>query len=71
MVLTKSQRTQLNKDILEYLVRSEYLSSAEVFASDICASLDDVDSEGNRLEVKYKAILSLQKKINRLEEEII
>ena len=58
MVLTSNQRNQLNKDILEYLVRSEYLSSAEVFVSDTGANLADVDPEGNRLEFKYKALLS-------------
>ena len=62
---------QLNKDILEYLVRSEYLRSAEVFASDICASLADVDPDGNKLEVKYKALWSYSNKVKKLEEEII
>jgi cell shape-determining protein MreC len=31
--------------------------------------LADVDPEGNRLEIKWKSILTLQKKISSLEEE--
>lgn len=30
----------------------------------------EVDPEGNKLEIKWKSILSLQKKINTLEGEI-
>lgn len=33
-------------------------------------SLADVDPEGNKLEIKWKSILTLQKKINNLEEEV-
>jgi len=33
-------------------------------------SLVDVDPEGNKLEIKWKSILTLQKKINNLEEEV-
>ena len=69
MVLTSKQKDQLNKAILEYLVKYDYASSAEVFAEEIGSSLADVDPEGNRLEIKWKSILSLQKKINTLEEE--
>ena len=32
--------------------------------------MSDVDPDGTKLEVKYKSILSLQKKINKLEEEV-
>jgi len=32
--------------------------------------LTEVDPEGNKLEIKWKSILSLQKKINNLEEEL-
>jgi hypothetical protein len=31
-------------------------------------SLADVDPEGNKLEIKWKSILALQKKITNLEE---
>ncbi len=67
MVLTASQKNQLNRDILEYLVKNEYSKAAESFADEIGSSLADVDPEGNKLELKWKSILSLQKKINNLE----
>jgi len=69
MVLTSKQKDQLNKDILEYLVKNEYKETALKFAEEITVSLADVDPEGNRLEIKWKSILTLQKKIAALEEE--
>jgi platelet-activating factor acetylhydrolase IB subunit alpha len=69
MVLTSKQKEQLNKDMLEYLVKNDYPKTAEVFAQEIEVSLADVDPEGNRLEIKWKSILTLQKKISVLEEE--
>jgi hypothetical protein len=69
MVLTGKQKDQLNKDILEYLVKNDYKESAQRFAEEIAVSLADVDPEGNRLEIKWKSILTLQKKISTLEEE--
>jgi len=70
MVLTTNQKNQLNKDILEYLIKNDYGASAEKFAEEISVSLADVDPEGNKLEIKWKSILTLQKKINNLEEEV-
>lgn len=70
MVLTGSQKNQLNRDILEYLVKNQYVPAAEIFAEMIQISLTEVDPEGNKLEIKWKSILSLQKKINHLEEEL-
>ncbi len=32
MVLTASQKNQLNKDILEYLVKNDYPKTAEIMA---------------------------------------
>ncbi len=32
MVLTTNQKTQLNKDLLEYLLNNEYEKTAAVFA---------------------------------------
>lgn len=69
MVLTANQKTQLNKDLLEYLVKNDYTATAEKFAEEISVSLADVDPEGNKLEIKWKSILALQKKITNLEEE--
>ena len=68
MVLTQNQKNQLNKDILEYLVKGQYEKSAQMFAEEIEANLADVDPEGNKLEIKWKSILALQKKISILEE---
>ena len=70
MVLTASQKNQLNRDILEYLVKNDYSKAAETFAEEIGISLADVDPEGNKLELKWKSILSLQKKITNLEEQV-
>lgn len=70
MVLTTTQKAQLNKDILEYLVKNDYNKSSEIFSEEINVSLADIDPEGTKLEVKYKSILSLQKKINNLEEQV-
>ena len=67
MVLTQNQRTQLNKDILEYLSNNEYKKTAEVFAEESDLSLAEIDSEGKKMEIKWKSILSLQKKITTLE----
>ena len=49
MVLTQNQRSQLNKDILEYLLKSEYARSAEIFSEEIGVQLSEVDPEGNKL----------------------
>lgn len=43
MVLTSKQKDQLNKDILEYLVKSDYKDTAQKFADEIGCSLADVD----------------------------
>jgi predicted RNase H-like nuclease (RuvC/YqgF family) len=51
------------------LVKNEYGEAAQKFAEQIAVSLADVDPEGNRLEIKWKSILTLQKKITALEEE--
>ena len=32
MVLTSKQKDQLNKDILEYLVKNDYKEAAQIFA---------------------------------------
>jgi platelet-activating factor acetylhydrolase IB subunit alpha len=70
MVLTANQKNQLNRDILEYLVKNDYSATGEKFAEEIGVSLADIDPEGNKLEIKWKSILSLQKKINNLEDEL-
>ena len=42
-MLTQNQKVQLNKDILEYLVKNSFASTAEIFAEEINAILADVD----------------------------
>ena len=49
MVLTSNQKNQLNKDILEYLVKNEYPQTAEVFSEEISVPLAEVDPDGNKL----------------------
>ena len=70
MVLTQSQKTQLHKDFLQYLVNNDLPQTAEVFAEQAGLSIGDVDPEGKKLEIKWKSILSLQKKINTLQEKV-
>ena len=41
-----------------------------MFADEAELNLDGIDPEGNKLEIKWKSILSLQKKINNLEDKI-
>lgn len=66
MVLTQTQKSQLHKDILEYLANNEFPKTASIFADEAELSLENVDPEGNKLEIKWKSILSLQKKITNL-----
>ena len=66
MVLTQSQKTQLHKDFLQYLVNNDFPKTAQIFADEAELSIDAVDPEGKKLEIKWKSILALQKKINIL-----
>ena len=43
MVLTQTQKTQLHKDLLEYLVNNDYPKTAEVFAEEVELSIDSVE----------------------------
>ena len=70
MVLTQNQKTQLNKDILEHIANNGYSKSAEIFAQQAEIQLNEVDPEGKKLEIKWKSILSLQKKITMLEQKV-
>jgi hypothetical protein len=69
-MLTQSQKAQLHKDILEYLANNQFQKTAETFASEAQLLLSDVDSEGNKMVMKWKSIYSLQKKITNLEEKV-
>lgn len=49
MVLTTNQKTQLNKDLLQYLTNNEYERTAAVFAQQIGISLEEIDPDGKKL----------------------
>ena len=66
MVFTVSQENQLHKDLLEYLVNNELPKTAHALAEEVGLDIDSVDPEGKKLEIKWKSILSLQKKITNL-----
>ena len=70
MVLTQSQKTQLHKDLLEYFVNNDLPKTAQALADEAELSIDSVDPDGKKLEIKWKSILSLQKKITNLEDKI-
>lgn len=65
-MLTQTQKSQLLKDLLEFLSNNNYPKTAQLFADEADLSLIDVDPEGNKLVTKWKSILSLQKKISNL-----
>lgn len=69
-MLTQTQKAQLHKDLLEYLSNNNYTKTANIFAEEAELSSTDVDPEGNKLIIKWKSILNLQKKINNLEEKV-
>lgn len=66
MVLSQSQMQQLNKDIIEYLQNNGYEATVKIFAEEAKLNIEDIDPEGKKLELKWKSIIALQKKINTL-----
>lgn len=70
MVLTQSQKNQLHKDLLEYLANNDLPKTAQALAEEVELSLDSIDPDGKKLEIKWKSILSLQKKITNLEDKV-
>jgi platelet-activating factor acetylhydrolase IB subunit alpha len=69
-MLTPSQKSQLHREILEYLSASNFPLSADAFAGEAQLLLSEVDPEGTRMVMKWKSIYSLQKKIMGLEEKV-
>jgi platelet-activating factor acetylhydrolase IB subunit alpha len=69
MVLSQSQTLQLNKEIVEYLANNGYEATAKVFAEE-AALTNEVDPDGKQLELRFKSIVALQRKINGLEDEV-
>ena len=65
----KKREDEINKCILEYLINKKYNNSIEPFIKDTGIQRSD-DSTGNKLEKKWSTLLSLQKKISDLENEV-
>ena len=65
----KKREEEINKCILEYLINKKYNNSIEPFIKDTGIQRNDA-SKGNKLEKKWGTLLSLQKKISDLENEV-
>ncbi len=65
----KKREEEINKCILEYLINKKYNNSVEPFIQDTGLKRGDATT-GNKLEKKWGTLLSLQKKISDLENEV-
>ena len=65
----KKREEEINKCILEYLIIKKYNNTIEPFTKDTGIDRKDA-STGNKLEKKWGTLLSLQKKISDLENEV-
>ena len=65
----KKREEEINKCILEYLINKKYTNSVDPFIKDTGLNLSDA-TKGNKLEKKWGTLLSLQKKISDLENEV-
>ena len=65
----KKREEEINKCILEYLIIKKYNNSIEPFIKDTGIEIKDATT-GNKLEKKWGTLLSLQKKISDLENEV-
>ena len=65
----KKREDEINKCILEYLINKKYNNSIEPFIKDTGIQRSDA-STGNKLEKTWSTLLSLQKKISDLENEV-
>lgn len=71
MGLTKTDKQELNKAILEYLYKNNYEASYNVFIEE--AGIDkneDTSSMKNILETKWKSVAKLKRQIMSLEDQI-
>ena len=55
----KKTNKELNRDILEYFSNNKLPKVAEAFAEETGIVQSDIDPEGKRFEMKWKAIKSL------------
>ena len=67
--MLKKREDEINKSILEWLIIHNYTSAIEPFLSETKLQKSDATT-GNKLEKKWGTILSLQKKITDLENEV-
>ena len=65
----KKREEEINKCILEYLINKKYNNSIDPFIKDTGLNRSDATT-GNKLEKKWGTLLSLQKKISDLENEV-
>ena len=65
----KKREEEINKCILEYLITKKYNNSIEPFMKDTGLKQSDA-TKGSKLEKKWGTLLSLQKKISDLENEV-
>ena len=65
----KKREEEINKCILEYLINKKYTNSVDPFIKDTGLNRSDATT-GNKLEKKWGTLLSLQKKISDLENEV-
>ena len=67
MVLTKSDKEELNKAILEYMYQNGYKDSHDTFLQETNVDLSsDTASKRNILETKWKSVAKLKKQIMHL-----
>ena len=71
MVLTKSDKEELNKAILEYLYANGYKNAYDALMTDAeINDQNDAASQRNILETKWKSVARLKRQVIALEDQI-
>lgn len=71
MVLTKSDKDELNKAILEYLYANGYKNAYDALVTDAeISNPEDSSSQRNILETKWKSVARLKRQVIALEDQI-
>lgn len=71
MVLTKGDKEELNKAILEYLYVNGYKNAYDALMTDAEISAeDDAACQRNILETKWKSVARLKRQVIALEDQI-
>ena len=63
MGLTKNEKDDLNKAVLEYLYKNNYKVAYDAFAQEAEVDQEDLSKMRNILESKWKAVARLKKQI--------